>query len=54
MKGWHMYSKIQAINEQGFSIRQVSRIVRVSRNKIQKYWDIVLATQAREFDFFDG
>jgi len=24
MKGWQMYSKIQAMKEQGFSIRQVS------------------------------
>jgi hypothetical protein len=25
MKGWQMYSKIQAMKERGFSIRQVSR-----------------------------
>ena len=35
-----MYSKIQAMKEQGFSIRQVSRIIRVSRNTIAKYWEI--------------
>ena len=40
MKGWQMYSKIQAMKEQGFSIRQVSRIIRVSRNTISKYWEM--------------
>jgi transposase len=35
-----MYSKIQAMKEQGFSIRQVSRIIRVSRNTIRKYWEM--------------
>jgi len=40
MKGWHMYSKIQAMKEQGFSIRQVSKIIRVSRNTIKKYWEM--------------
>ena len=40
MKGWQMYSKIQAMKEQGFSIRQASRIVRVSRNTIRKYWEM--------------
>jgi len=40
MKGWHMYSEIQALKEKGFSIRQVSRLIRVSRNTIRKYWDM--------------
>ena len=40
MKGWHMYSKIQAMKEQGFSIRQASKILRVSRNTIRKYWEM--------------
>ena len=40
MKGWEMYSKIQAMKEQGFSIRQVSRVIRVSRNTIKKYWEM--------------
>ena len=40
MKGWHMYSQIQAMKERGFSIRQVSRHIRVSRNTIKKYWDM--------------
>ena len=40
MKGWHMYSKIQAMKEEGFSIRKVSRIIRISRNTISKYWDM--------------
>jgi transposase len=35
-----MYSKIQQLKEQGFSIRKVSRIIRVSRNTIAKYWDM--------------
>ena len=40
MKGWHMYSKIKSMKEQGVSIRQVSRIIRISRNTIKKYWDM--------------
>ena len=40
MKGWKMYSNIQALKEKGFSIRQVSRLIRVSRNTIRKYWDM--------------
>jgi transposase len=35
-----MYSRIQALKEQGFSIRQVSRHIRVSRNTIRKYWEM--------------
>jgi transcriptional regulator with XRE-family HTH domain len=38
MEGWKMYSRIQALKEKGFSQRQVSRMVRVSRNTISKYW----------------
>ena len=40
MKGWLMYSRIQAMKENGFSIRQVSRVIRVSRNTIKKYWEM--------------
>ena len=40
MKGWHMYSKIQAMKEQGFSIRQVAKINKTSRNTIAKYWNM--------------
>jgi transposase len=40
MEGWQMYSKIQAMKAQGFSIRQVSRIIRISRNTIRKYWEM--------------
>ena len=40
MKGWQMYSKIQSMKEAGFSIRQVSRVIRVSRNTIKKYWEM--------------
>jgi transposase len=35
-----MYSKIQEMKEQGFSIRKVSRLIRVSRNTISKYWEM--------------
>lgn len=40
MKGWKMYSSIQSLKEKGFSIRQVSRLIRVSRNTIRKYWEM--------------
>ena len=35
-----MYSQIQAMKERGFSIRQISRTIRVSRNTISKYWEM--------------
>ena len=44
-----MYSRIQAMKEQGFSIRQVSRIIRVSRNTIRKYWEMVPEEYAQRF-----
>jgi transposase len=40
MKGWQMYSEIQVLKEKGFSIRQVSHMLRVSRNTARKYWDM--------------
>ena len=40
MKGWKMYSKIQAMKEDGFSMRQVSRVIRVTRGTIKKYWEM--------------
>ena len=40
MKGWQMYSKIQAMKEQGFSIRQVSTHICASRNTVRKYWEM--------------
>ena len=40
MKGWHMYSRIQSMKEQGFSIRQAAGLMRVSRNTIRKYWEM--------------
>ena len=40
MKGWHMYSEIQRMKGQGFSIRKVSRMIRISRNTIKKYCDM--------------
>ena len=49
MKGWQMYSKIQAMKEQGFSIRQVSRIIRISRNTIRKYWEMDPAAYAETY-----
>ena len=35
-----MYSKIQAMKEEGFSIRQISKVIRVSRNTISRYWEM--------------
>ena len=49
MKGWHMYSKIQAMKEQGFSIRQVSRVIRVHRDTIRKYWEMTPETYAETY-----
>ena len=49
MKGWQMYSKIQALKAQGFSMRQVTRILRVSRNTIKKYWDMDPETYAATY-----
>jgi len=40
MEGWQMYSRIQGLKGQGFSQRQVSRIVRIARNTISKYWEM--------------
>lgn len=40
MKGWHMYSRIQRMKEQGFSIRKAAKVIRISRNTIKKYWDM--------------
>ena len=40
MKGWLMHSRIQTMKENGFSIRQVSRVIRVSRNTIKKFWEM--------------
>ena len=49
MKGWEMYSKIQAMKAKGFSIRQVSRIIRVSRNTIKKYWEMAPEDYATKY-----
>ena len=40
MKGWQMYGNIQAMKEQGFSIRQTAKIKKISRNTIKKYWEM--------------
>jgi transposase len=40
MKGWQMYSQIQAMKEKGFSIRKVAKMYRISRNTVKKYWDM--------------
>lgn len=44
-----MYSKIQAMKEKGFSIRQVSRIIRISRNTIKKYWEMLPEEYAEKY-----
>ena len=44
-----MYSRIQAMKAQGFSIRQVSRIIRVSRNTISKYWEMTPEEYAQKY-----
>jgi transposase len=44
-----MYSKIQAMKEQGFSIRQVERTIRVSRNTISKYWEMSPEEYAQKY-----
>ena len=40
MKGWQMYSEIQSLKEKGFSIRQGSHMLRISRNTAKKHWDM--------------
>ena len=40
MKGWHMYSKVQAMKEQGFTIRQVAKITKTARDTVRKYWEM--------------
>jgi transposase len=49
MEGWQVYSKIQEMKGQGFSIRQVSRAIRVSRNTIRKYWEMPPAEYAEAY-----
>jgi transposase len=44
-----MYSRIQAMKAQGFSIRQISRIIRVSRNTISKYWEMAPEEYAQRY-----
>jgi transposase len=44
-----MYSQIQSMKEAGFSIRQVSRVVRVSRNTISKYWEMTPEEYAQRY-----
>jgi transposase len=44
-----MYSQIQAMKERGFSIRQVSRLIRISRNTIKKYWEMSPEEYANTF-----
>jgi transposase len=44
-----MYSKIQSMKDQGFSIRQVSRHIRVSRNTITKYWEMAPEEYANKY-----
>jgi len=40
VKGWHMYSRIQELKEQGFSIRKAAQITKINRGTITKYWDM--------------
>jgi len=49
MKGRQMYSRIQGLKEEGFSIRQVSRLIRVSRNTIRKYWEMSPSEYAAKY-----
>jgi len=49
MTGWQMYSRIQSMKEQGFSIRQVSRLIRKSRNTITKYWEMTPEEYAQKY-----
>ena len=49
MKGWQMYSQIQDMKGKGFSIRRASRIIRISRNTIRKYWDMDPQTYAETY-----
>ena len=49
MKGWQMYSQIQTMKENGFSIRKVAQIMRSSRNTISKYWDMSPEEYAEKF-----
>ena len=49
MKGWHMYSQIQSMKEAGFSIRQVARTIRVSRNTISKYWEMTAEEYSKTY-----
>jgi len=44
-----MYSQIQAMKEQGFTIRQVSQIIRISRNTISKYWEMAPEEYAEKY-----
>lgn len=49
MEGWYMYSQIQGMKEQGFTIRRVSRIIRISRNTISKYWEMAPEEYAEKY-----
>ena len=49
MKGWQMYSNIQAMKEQGFSIRQIAKIKKISRNTVKKYWEMEPEEYAEKF-----
>jgi transposase len=44
-----MYSQIQAMKEQGFTIRQISQIIRISRNTISKYWEMTPEEYANKY-----
>ena len=44
-----MYSQIQAMKAQGFSIRQTTTIMKSGRNTISKYWDMSPEEYAEKF-----
>lgn len=40
MKGWEMYKKIQELKHRGFKKRKAAREARVSRDTVDKYWNM--------------
>ena len=47
MKGYEMYEKIQGLKQKGYSQRRASRELKVSRDTIDKYWDMSEADYAQ-------
>ncbi len=40
MKGWDMYKKIHELKQEGFKKRTVARMAQLSRETVDKYWDM--------------